>query len=147
MKKQSTLLLAAGLLLSIAACKKEETKVTVKEKLTAHQWKSTGFIKNGAVESSWCWLNSLYDFTNAGTLYFTQGDNLGACSGSAIGDIFTISYKVSADEKQIIFLRTTPGETDTFEIVSLTDTQLKTKRVINKDTPSPDTWEDTFTAQ
>lgn len=147
MKKQTVLLLTAALLLSIAACKKEETKVTVKEKLVARQWKSTGLTSNGVVLSSWCWLSSLYDFTNGGTLYFTQGDNLGACSGDPIGTISTIGYKVSADEKQIILLSTTPGETDTFDIVSLTDTQLKTKRVVNKSTPTPSTWEDTFTAQ
>ena len=148
MKIHSALLLTGAFMLSMAACKKEETQVTVKEKLVAHQWKSTGFVNNGITKTTWCWLNSLYEFTNAGNLYFTQGDNMGACFGDPIGTITPIPYKISADEKKIILLRTPVAyEGDTFEIVSITDTQLKTKRAVNQITATPDTWEDTFTAQ
>lgn len=147
MFKQSTLMLVAFVLLGASACKKEETKVTLKDQLVGKVWKSTALKVNGTNQSAWCWLNSLWEFTSAGNFYYTQGDNLGACSGANIGDIFSSPYAISADEKYIIRVSSSPSEQDTLEVVSINSTELHTKRAVNKDTPSPDTWEDTFTAQ
>ena len=138
------LLMAACLLLSIAACKKEdEATVTVKDKLMAKKWKSTGLVAGGAVKTKWCWLNSIYEYTESGSFYYTQGDDLGACSGANIGEISSFPYKLSADEKYLIILKTWPSAADTFEIISVSSELLKTKRVVN----GSEVWEDTFTAQ
>lgn len=139
------LLVVAGLLLSIAACKKDdETKVTLQDKLTGKVWKSTAHSTDGVPYTSWCNMNSLFEFTPAGTLYITQGDNQGACSGPAIGEINSIKYKLTADEKYIIWVTTWPSASDTQAVISITDTQLKTKSFVND---SSDMWEDTYTAQ
>ncbi|MCW5907507.1 MAG: hypothetical protein KIS94_06595 [Chitinophagales bacterium] len=141
------LVAAAWVVVGATSCKKEQTKVTLKEKLTAKAWKSTSFSANGAPATSWCWLNSVYEFTQAGTAYYTQGDNLGACSGNPTGTISSYPYVVTANEKYIILVTSFPTSADTFEVISISSELLKTKRIVNKNTPSPDTWEDTFTAQ
>jgi hypothetical protein len=139
------LLVVAGLLLSMAACKKEdETKLTLQDKLTGKVWKSTAFSNTGVPYTKWCDLNSLFEYTETGTVYVTQGDNQGACSGAAIGEIYTYKYVTSADDKYLIYVTPWPGAADTFEIVSISTEVLKTKRYVNG---GGEVWEDTYTAQ
>lgn len=147
MKNRITLGIICTLVLFSSACKKEENNVSVKELLAAKTWKSTALVSDGVPSSAWCWLNSLYDFTPSGNLYITQGDDMGACSGDPIGTITGIPFKISDDENRLILVRSFPSSADTFEIVSISDQLLKTRRVVNKSTPSPNVWEDTFTAQ
>jgi hypothetical protein len=139
-----TLLLA---ILLLASCKKETAQPTLKDKLTAKVWKSTSLRSNGVDNVKWCWMNSLYSFTKDGFLYYTQGDNLGACGMDPIGTIDTIPYQISADEKYVILISNYIGSGDSFEVVSISDELLKTRRVVNKNTPGESVWEDTFTAQ
>jgi hypothetical protein len=130
------------------SCKKGEESTSVKQTLTNHTWKSTALTTDGTIRDKWCWLNSLYNYTEDGKLFYTQGDNHGACSGSTIGAISTYKWKLSSDNKWIITQKglAPPFESDSFQIVSIDETTLKTKRVVNKDTPPGNTWEETFTA-
>lgn len=133
----------------IISCKKEES-ITLKDKLTKYTWKSTGLVSDGVNKDKWCWLNSLYNFTYDGKVFITKGDNLGACViGDPIGTVSKKGYSISADEKWIIFKNGAfpSSEADSFQVVSISETTLKTKRVLNKGTDTPNTWEDTFTAQ
>lgn len=131
----------------IACNKDEKTATSVKDKLLKHTWKSTGLKDNNVDEDKWCWLNSLYNFTSDNKVFITQGDNLGACLATyPIGSIKKYTYSISTDEQWLIINQTGIGEADSFQIQSIDDTALKTKRVVNKDTAMPDTWEETFTA-
>jgi hypothetical protein len=134
------------LIIAFSSCKKEVATVSVKEKLIGHTWKSSSLKNNGVDESSWCWLNSKYDFTPGGTLYITQSDNLGSCSGTP-GAISRVGYKLIEKEKYLVLLAAAPTSADTFEIISISDEAFKTKRVVNKNTSTPNTWEDTFLAE
>ncbi len=150
MFKRSILFAAVAVVLGVAACKKEETKVTLRDKLTAKIWKSTGFKVDGTVETSWCWLNSLNEYTTSGTWYYTQGDNLGACGGDTIGTVYKSKYVLSADDRYIIRQRPAGDQSmssDTAEVISITETTLQTKRIANARTIWESVWEDTFTAQ
>lgn len=144
MKKKFIYLLLSLLIFS---CKKEETTISLKDKLIKHTWKSTGLKVNDIDEDKWCWLNNLYNFTADNKVFITTGDNLGAClSTIPIGTIKKYTYSISSDEKWIITNITGNSEIDSFQVISIDDNTLKTKRIVNKDTPNPSTWEDTFTA-
>lgn len=139
------LLMAAALLVSMAACKKDdETKLTLQDKLIGKVWKSTAFSNTGVPSTKWCDLNSLFEYTETGTVYVTKGDNQGACSGPAIGEIYTYKYITSADDKYLIRVTPWPDAADTFEIVSISSDVLKTNRYVNG---GGEVWEDTYTAQ
>lgn len=125
------------------SCKKEDIKISLREKLSAKTWKSTGLKENGISQAKWCWLNSLYDYANSGNLYFTQGDNQGACNSSITGKIYTYKYAISPDEKWIIKNPAIANGVDSFEVISISETTLVTKRNIDE----TEVWEDTFTAQ
>lgn len=131
------------------SCKKEETKTkSVVDILTTHTWKSTKLVVNGENNDKWCWLNNLFNYTSNKKVFETQGDNLGACSGTIIGEITQYSYSVSGDEKWIFTQigAIPPRGSDTFQIISISDSKLETKRIINKGKPSQSVWEDTFTS-
>lgn len=130
------------------SCKKNNTSVSVKDTLIKHTWKSTVLTSNGVTQTKWCWLSSLYNFTSDNKLFYTQGDDLGACSGDPIGTITQLGYSISADEKWLIthYGSSTPSAADSFQIISINDATLKTERIVNKNSPSQFVWDDTFTA-
>lgn len=141
-------LLFISLIAIFCSCKKEDS-ASLKDMLTNHTWKSTGFSDNGVAKDKWCWLSSLYNFSNDNKLFFTQGDNLGACFGTVTGNISKKNYTISADEKWIVINNgiSPSDEADSFQVISISESTLKTKRIVNKDTATPNTWEDTYTAQ
>lgn len=139
------IMIAASLLLTIAACKKEEqTKVTVKDKLTAKKWKSTALVVDGTPSTEWCWINSIYEYTDLGTVYETHGNSMIGCGSSTPDDIRSWPYIITANEKYIIIESGWSSSADTSAIISITDTELRTIRYVND---SADMWEETYTAQ
>lgn len=150
MNKNVILLAVVVILLGAASCKKEETKVTLRDKLTGKIWKSTGFKVDGSAVTAWCWLNSLTEYTATGNVYNTQGDNLGACGGDSIGTVYKNKYLISADDRYIIMQyagSSTPCSVDTMEVISINESTLQTKRIANARTVWEEVWEDSYTAQ
>lgn len=141
-------LMIIPLVILIFSCKKENNSTSVKDILTTHTWKSTALTTDGTVLDKWCWLSSLYNFTIDGKLFYTQGDDLGACSGDPVGTISSLKWKLSSDNNWLItqYGSSPSSAADSFQIISINETTLKTKRVVNKSTPPGNTWEDTFTA-
>ena len=136
--------------MAILSCKKSSAP-SVKELIMSKSWKSTGFTRDGIVKDKWCWLNSIYFYTGSGIFFLESGDNLGACfSSDPIGTIYKLNWKLSSDNKWLITQKNIsipPTESDSFEIVSIDASILKTKRILDKSSPPTQTWEDTFTAQ
>jgi hypothetical protein len=146
MKTTNIITLIAIVILAIS-CKKENAENSLKSKLFNKNWKSTKLISDGTNQDKWCWKNSIYNFYEDGSVFITEGDNEGACGGNVIGRIRKYKYNISTDEKMLI-IQYNPGleaEVDSFMVQSITDTKLNTKRIVNKDTPDPNTWEDEFT--
>jgi hypothetical protein len=129
------------------ACKKEKVDNSLESKLVDKSWKSTKLIVDGTNQDKWCWKNSIYNFYTDGNVFITEGDNEGACFGNVNGRIRKYKYNISVDEKMFI-IQYNPGlagEVDSFMVESITDTKLNTKRIVNKDTPTPNIWEDELT--
>jgi len=146
MKTKIIITLIAIVILAIG-CKKEKTDNSFKSKLINKNWKSTKFISDGTNKDKWCWKNSIYNFYEDGSVFITDGDNEGACFGNVIGRIRKYKYNITADEKMLI-IQYNPGlawEIDSFMVQSITDNKLNTKRIVNKDTPFANIWEDEFT--
>lgn len=142
-----TILMISAFLLFAMSCKKEQNDSSLKSKLVYKNWKSTKLINDGVIKDKWCWKNSIYNFYEDGSLYITEGDNEGACFGNIIDRIRKYKYNISADEKMLVvqFNPSIANEVDTFMIQSITDTKFNTKRIVNKNTPPQNIWEDEFT--
>ncbi|MFN8237897.1 MAG: hypothetical protein U0T77_06970 [Chitinophagales bacterium] len=131
----------------VCSCKKENSSTVLRNSITAHTWKSTGVKKNGTPQSSWCWHNYLYNYTADGKVFIETASNAGGCIGSPAGTILKYSWSLSSDEKWLIINEGVPSsEMDSFQIISISDATLITKRVAGKSSPPTTTWEDTFTA-
>ena len=146
MKKLFCLTLLVAVI-GVYSCKKNDISPGVKEKLAAHTWKSTLLVKDGVSQTTWCWKNYQYNFTTGGKVFIEISANGGGCISPPSGTILKYPYTLSADEKWVVINEIDPAEEiDSFLIVSISETNLSTKRVVGKASPPAITWEDTFTA-
>lgn len=128
----------------IASCKKSSSS-GVTDLLTAHTWKATTFNENGADLTAWCTLNSTSKYNSDGSGVYTEGDNHGACSGTAIGDTFHFSWKLIDNDSKIVYGTNYPGYNDTAEIKLLNSTALKLNYLITDVVPN-ENWLEGFVA-
>ena len=133
-----TLTYAALLLLVltfIAGCKKDDDETTAptnKELLTSTTWKALYLNSNGTNVDPFCWKNSIYSYQADGNLIYVQGDDEGACSGTMPGTASTFNwYFVDDDTKFVRIDPDYPAVKDTFEILSVSENELRVKQVVN----------------
>ncbi|MDB5228447.1 MAG: hypothetical protein JWN78_2640 [Bacteroidota bacterium] len=140
----------AGLLL-LNACKKSTTSSpSTKDMLTAKTWKATALSDKGVASTEWCWMNNLYTYSNSGFVFEEKKENIIGCSGDPAGTIYKSYWNLSPDNKWIITqdnLSIPPDEADSFKIISIDASTLKTERYVNKGYSYASTWAETFTAQ
>lgn len=134
----------AALVLALPSCKKETAATrTLKQQLIGKKWRCVYHATNGVALDKWCTMNSIFEFTDAGSLYITEGDNNGACTPNNIGSISKQTFSTDANDTYFLIPNSFPTKNDTFEVVLISSTEMRTRRWANVHT---NLWEERYTA-
>jgi hypothetical protein len=126
-------LLAVSLLLVFSiSCKKESNSTNlVVSKLIGKNWRSIEYSIDGTSQIQWCGSTLKHRYYEGGKYERTIGRVVRGClSEYNEGDIIESTYKISTDNKWLIFNTEAPTSRDSFEIISLTEDRLETKQTI-----------------
>lgn len=126
-------LLAVSLLLVFSiGCKKESDSTNlVVSKLIGKNWRSVEYSIDGTSQIQWCGSTLKHRYYEGGKYERTIGRVVRGClSEYNEGDIIESTYKISTDNKWLIFDTEAPTSRDSFEIISLTEDRLTTKQSI-----------------